>query len=139
MLASFHKPLIADVQGRVVGVGVTILPLFDIVFAQKDATFETPYVSIGQVPEGCSVFATTNKLNQNVVSTKNLNADYLELIRNSYFIFQKNELLYLNEKINSADAQRFGLITRVLNSSIVSDEEALTECAKLATYSAQVK
>lgn len=69
VLASFQKPLVANVQGRTVGVGVTILPLFDMVFAQRDATFETPYVSVGQIPEGCSVFAISNKLNQNIVST----------------------------------------------------------------------
>lgn len=52
--------------------------------------------------------------------------------------FQKNELLYFNEKISSTDAQLSGLVTRVLDST-VSDEKVLTECARLAAYSAQVR
>ena len=54
-LATFPKPLIAGVHGPAMGLGVTILPLFDMVFASDKATFYTPYARLGQAPEGGAV------------------------------------------------------------------------------------
>jgi len=51
-LALFSKPLVAGVHGAAVGLGVTMLPFFDMVFASDKATFYTPYAKLGQVPEG---------------------------------------------------------------------------------------
>jgi len=53
-LSSFPKLLVAAVNGVAVGLGVTLLPLFDIVYANDKAQFSSFYSRLGQVPEACA-------------------------------------------------------------------------------------
>ncbi|MBX3275520.1 MAG: enoyl-CoA hydratase/isomerase family protein [Sandaracinaceae bacterium] len=50
-LRACEKPTIAIVQGHCVGMGVTILPHFDLVYAAEHVTFRTPFVQLGLVLE----------------------------------------------------------------------------------------
>lgn len=53
-LAVARKPYVAAVQGLAVGIGVTMLLHFDVVFIAEDAKLSTPFVNLGLVPEAAS-------------------------------------------------------------------------------------
>lgn len=67
-LATFNKPIVAGVQGAAIGLGVTMLPLFDLVIASDKATFYTPYGKLGQIAEGAAVFTLSHILGSAIVS-----------------------------------------------------------------------
>jgi enoyl-CoA hydratase/carnithine racemase len=53
-LAHNTKPLIAAVDGIAIGIGTTLLFHCDYVLASTTATFSTPFIHLGLVPEGAS-------------------------------------------------------------------------------------
>ncbi|XP_011875959.1 PREDICTED: uncharacterized protein LOC105566507 isoform X2 [Vollenhovia emeryi] len=91
-LANFKKPIVAGVQGAAVGLGVTMLPLFDLVIASDKATFCTPYGKLGQIAEGAAVFTLSHILGSAITS----------------------ELLLGGRTLTASEALRAGLVTRVL-------------------------
>jgi peroxisomal 3,2-trans-enoyl-CoA isomerase len=50
----FPKPIIAAVNGPAIGVGCTMVPHCDIVYAAENASFLVPFSRIAVVPEFCS-------------------------------------------------------------------------------------
>jgi len=53
-LPLIEKPVIAGVDGIAVGVGVTMLMHFDLVYAAPESFFSTPFLDLGLVPEAAS-------------------------------------------------------------------------------------
>ena len=53
-LAHNTKPIVAAVDGIAVGIGTTLLFHCDYVLASTTATFSTPFIHLGLVPEGAS-------------------------------------------------------------------------------------
>lgn len=53
-LAHNAKPIIAAVDGIAIGIGTTMLFHCDYVLASTTATFSTPFIHLGLVPEGAS-------------------------------------------------------------------------------------
>jgi enoyl-CoA hydratase/carnithine racemase len=53
-LARAQKPYVVAVQGLAVGIGVTMLMHFDLVFIAEDAKLTTPFVNLALVPEAAS-------------------------------------------------------------------------------------
>jgi enoyl-CoA hydratase/carnithine racemase len=58
-LTESKTPLVSAVQGRAMGVAVTLVLHSDLVFMTEDALLITPFVNLGLVPEGaCSLILT---------------------------------------------------------------------------------
>nr|XP_042716511.1 enoyl-CoA delta isomerase 2 isoform X3 [Chrysemys picta bellii] len=87
----FPKPLIAVVNGPAVGISVTLLGLFDIVYATDRATFHTPFSELGQSPEGCSSYMFPKIMG----------------------LSKANEMLLFNKKLTAGEAYAQGLVTEV--------------------------
>jgi len=91
VLAGLTKPLIAAVDGVAVGIGATLLFHCDLVYAQKDARFIFPFVSLGLVPEGAVSLLLPRLVGHQRAS----------------------EILLFGEPISANDAQQFGFVNKV--------------------------
>lgn len=91
-IRAVRKPLIAAVHGRAVGMGVTLLPHFDLVYAAEDASFTTPFVQLGLVLEFGSSFTLPRLIGRQ----------------------RANELILSARPIDALTAQEWGLVNRVL-------------------------
>ncbi|XP_062376860.1 enoyl-CoA delta isomerase 2, mitochondrial [Sardina pilchardus] len=96
----FPKPLIGVVNGPAVGVSVTVLGLFDVVYATERATFHTPFSQLGQSPEGCSSYTFPKVMGAAKAS----------------------EMLLFNKKLTATQACEQGLVTEVFPDSSFQTE-----------------
>lgn len=96
----FPKPLIAVVNGPAVGISVTVLGLFDAVYATESATFHTPFSHLGQSPEGCSSYTFPKIMGPAKAS----------------------EVLLFNKKLTATQAYQLGLVTEVFPDSSFQSE-----------------
>ena len=91
-LAGLTKPLIAAVDGVAVGIGATLLFHCDLVYAQKDARFIFPFVSLGLVPEGAISLLLPRLVGHQRAS----------------------EILLFGDPISADDAQQIGFVNKVV-------------------------
>ena len=54
--------------GPAIGLGMTILPLCDVVYASDKASFFLPYAQLAQTPEGCASYTLPQALGMAMVS-----------------------------------------------------------------------
>ncbi|XP_056155473.1 enoyl-CoA delta isomerase 2, mitochondrial [Lampris incognitus] len=96
----FPKPLVAVVNGPAVGVSVTAMGLFDLVYATERATFHTPFSQLGQSPEGCSSYTFPK-----IMGTA-----------------KASEMLLFNRKLTAVQACQQGLVSEVFPDSSFQSE-----------------
>ena len=66
-LITFPKLIVAVVTGPAIGLGMTMLPLCDVVYASDKATFYLPYAQLDQTPEGCASYTLPQALGMAMV------------------------------------------------------------------------
>ncbi|XP_058829135.1 uncharacterized protein LOC131688704 [Topomyia yanbarensis] len=113
-LAMFTKPIVAAVHGDVLGLGVTMLPLFECIIAPDSTTFSTPYAQFGHLPEAMKIFSTAKNLKPKALT----------------------DLLYLNKKVSATTALDYGLITEVVPTEKLQDR-ANSVTKRLSSFSSQ--
>jgi enoyl-CoA hydratase/carnithine racemase len=108
-------PLVAAVQGNAVGVGTTMLMHCDHVVAAADASFSTPFVRLGLVPEAGSSLIAPRLLGH----------------------AKAFSLLIMGRPLNAEDAKTAGLVNAVVASDAVEAEavKAAREIAALPPQS----
>ncbi len=97
-LARFNKPIVAAVNGAAIGIGTTLLLHCDFLYANQDAVFMTPFVSLALCPE-----AASSLLLPSLVGMR-----------------KANEMLLLSEKLNAQQALELGLVNQVVDGDALS-------------------
>ncbi len=108
-IATAEKPLIAAVQGPAVGVGVTMLLHCDLVYACEAATFHTPFVDLGLVPEAASSL----------------------LLPQIAGYSRAAEMLILGKKVDAARAREFGFVNEIVTADAL-EETAMAAATSIA-------
>ena len=91
-LGRAKKPLVAAVNGRAVGVGVTMLLHCDMVYVSDDAQLTTPFVNLALVPEAASSLLMTQRIGH----------------------VRAFELFVLGEPVSAASAVSWGIANRAV-------------------------
>lgn len=110
-LRACRKPIVAEVRGKAVGIGATLLLHCDLVYASEGSALVFPFVALGLSPEGGS----TQLLPQLAGHVKAF------------------EWLVLGQPCSAADAAQCGLINAVLSEEQLSEQvgKAVRKLAKL--------
>ena len=117
MLLQYPKVLIAAVHGASIGWGCTQLSNFDLIYAHQDAFFQTPFASLGLVPEGGSSY------NFPAVMGK----------------AQANALFLAGERLSAQEAYVSGLITAVVQAPTPAEflPQVVKKAERIGGYSAE--
>jgi peroxisomal 3,2-trans-enoyl-CoA isomerase len=98
---TFPKILIGFINGPAIGISVTILALFDGVYASSSSTFSLPFIRTAQGPEGCSSFLFPSLMGS----------------------LHAKEILLFDRKLTAQEAQQRGLVTQVIDENIFQEKK----------------
>ncbi|KAM9408984.1 chromodomain Y-like protein 2 [Pholidichthys leucotaenia] len=87
----FKKPIVVAINGPALGLGASILPLCDVVWASERAWFQTPCAAIHLTPSGCSSYTFPQILG----------------------VALANEMLFCGRKLTAQEACSRGLVSQV--------------------------
>jgi peroxisomal 3,2-trans-enoyl-CoA isomerase len=98
----FPKILVGAVNGPAVGIAVTTLSFCDAIYASTNATFATPFTSLGQSPEACSSYLFPRIMGPKVA----------------------NEVLLFGRSLTADEAKSVGFVTDVIGAREFKEEVA---------------
>ncbi|XP_018619457.1 chromodomain Y-like protein 2 [Scleropages formosus] len=111
----FRKPIVVAINGPALGLGASILPLCDIVWASEKAWFQTPCATVRLTPTGCSSYTFPQILG----------------------VALANEMLFCGRKLTAQEACSRGLVSQVFWPSTFS-QEVMLRVKEMASCSAVV-
>lgn len=110
----FPKPLVCAVNGPAIGIAVTTLGLCDHVLASERSTYNTPFASLGQSPEGCSSYTFPKVMGEDVA----------------------NQILWEGKILTAEDAKHVGLV-HSLHTPDTLQQVATAYCERIANLAVE--
>lgn len=111
----FKKPIVAAINGPALGLGASILPLCDVVWASERAWFQTPCAALHLTPSGCSSYTFPQILG----------------------VALANEMLFCGRKLTAQEACSRGLVSQVFWPTTFN-QEVMLRVKEMASCSAVV-
>jgi len=99
VLPKVPVPMVAQVDGPAVGIGTTLLLHCDLIVAATTASFALPFVKLGLVPEAASSLLLPNLMGYQRAAA----------------------MLLLGDTVDGATAERFGLVTHLVEPASLSE------------------
>lgn len=116
-LINFPKVIVAAVHGAAIGWGCTQLYNFDLVYAHDKAFFQTPFMSLGFVPEGASSYTFPKVMGKQ----------------------HANRLLLAAERVSAQEMYVSGLVTQVITANTSEDflGMVIEKVKRMATFNSE--
>ncbi|XP_029932895.1 chromodomain Y-like protein 2 [Myripristis murdjan] len=111
----FKKPIVVAINGPALGLGASILPLCDVVWASERAWFQTPCAALRLTPSGCSSYTFPQILG----------------------VALANEMLFCGRKLTAQEACGRGLVSQVFWPTTFN-QEVMLRVKEMASCSAVV-
>ncbi|KAF7661249.1 hypothetical protein LDENG_00265360 [Lucifuga dentata] len=111
----FKKPIVVAINGPALGLGASILPLCDVVWASERAWFQTPCAALYLTPSGCSSYTFPQILG----------------------VALANEMLFCGRKLTAQEACSRGLVSQVFWPTTFN-QEVMLRVKEMASCSAVV-
>ena len=103
LLAAQRAPIIVAVQGAAAGAGLSVVALADIAIASHSASFVMAYAGIGLTADGGATW----------------------LLPRVIGIRRTQEMAFTGRRLNADEAERYGLVTRVVGDASLADQARL--------------